>query len=94
MRSSTSPVVGTRSCQACITTDFGRDQHSFIAGKDGLTECYHSTSIVDDTDVVRRILTIWLVWEGFLDGSAVVTEESTVLRMSAGVHNKMVITYH
>jgi hypothetical protein len=57
----------------------GRDEHSFVAGQHGLTECNWTASLTYGTDSSLRIFAIWLFRERLLDFPALVTVQTAIL---------------
>lgn len=82
MGGSTTPVIWAGVGESCEAIDFGRDQHGFVARKDGLAEGDGATSFVDNTNVGVCAFAVRLVREGLLDVSTVVAVETAVLVVS------------
>lgn len=83
MRSRLAPVAGVRVGKGCASPDFGRDKHSFIAREHRLAERNDRASFVDDSDVGLGWHTVGFIGERLRDLTVVVTEQPTVLLMSA-----------
>lgn len=77
------PVFRARDSQSSRVLHIGRDQHGFIAWKNSLTDGNVARSLVVAADIACTIDAVGLVRKRLLDVPVLVTEESTVLSLSA-----------
>lgn len=57
----------------------GGDEHGFVPWEYGLAERDNAIGIIFDVNVTGAILTVGLIWEGFLDLPVTVVEEAAIL---------------